>query len=926
MAFEDVNILVRKDAGATEVRWRQDAAIGSLVTFSLSDTRDVRTFEWKIIGRPEGSGAGGGGPEPITLTTAQTCSITLDVSGAYIVACTINGGSPNQTFKTAGVAILCTITDPVGRPLRYLGGYETDEDLADPLVAQGWIKMLDRWLHALESYITSGGVDTFKVAVDAADAASGDADFAEIKITQGAGATVTKGTGSNGKALIIGAKGDHKVAIDSADEASGNADYAEIKITHGSGIAISKVTGSHGKALQIACTVSPGVDDHKVSTSDADEAAGKAGRLANKARGDEVTITSRIDTDSTYGEQVVFSTIPQNVEQIGQELYAAHLTDPALHVSVASLYHLVVGGGSNFVAFFDHDWAPWEELRPGVYQATTAGRSLWIALNGGVTPTRGMRTLVVNPTAYPTNDADKPRSGIYVWDDPGIDENFNNTYAVLRRADDANSSEEFSPGCVVRVDGGTYAGKFFRLTTSRPIMLDTTELSWEQLDTYAVVESDNLLTASQLAAASETQHEATLSAIISAPGEWLTFSTLPGTPGVDQYPAGRTEWWVYARLDAEGDSGSTVWLECQLVRDPGGANEVIRFENTSPVSWSDYVIYKTHKDSDTAAELAGDDIAMRVRAVSNSVVLAASVVVRWSDPGHRTKVVTPLSLAVNGTLDHQALTVASRGFSAEETADASAYRHPMRAIAPGRILWDEGSTVATASGLLTLPAKSNAVRVSGSDTLLGIATSGFTPGTIIYLESAESRLIANGGTPGSGYDPLSFHVSMGMTASPSVFLWPANSGMALKLTGGGNWLVLSAPWLEPQRALWPSMVSVTINTTTAPGLLELPLGCPGVIYVTGTELRAVTVKDANGNFQAGPLAGIKLFFANNCTLYHLDALSGWDAGLAARAAKLDLLPPEGSTGDAANVWVPARRTYRLQRDASDLLWIPEVSQ
>jgi hypothetical protein len=96
--------------------------------------------------------------------------------------------------------------------------------------------------------------------------------------------------------------------------------------------------------------------------------------------------------------------------------------------------------------------------------------------------------------------------------------------------------------------------------------------------------------------------------------------------------------------------------------------------------------------------------------------------------------------------------------------------------------------------------------------------------------------------------------------------------------------------------------------------------------VTGTELRAITVKDADGNFQAGPLAGIKLFFANNCTLYHLDALSGWDAGLAARAARLDLLPPEGSTGDAANVWVPARRTYRLQRDVSNLLWIPEVSQ
>lgn len=258
----------------------------------------------------------------------------------------------------------------------------------------------------------------------------------------------------------------------------------------------------------------------------------------------------------------------------------------------------------------------------------------------------------------------------------------------------------------------------------------------------------------------------------------------------------------------------------------------------------------------------------------------------------------------------------------------AANAHPMEAITPGRILWDEGATAATVDGLLTMPAKSNAVRVSGSETLLGVATAGFTPGTVIYLESAESRLVANGGTPGAGYNSLSFHNSMGMITSPPIFLWPANSGMTLKLTGGGSWLVLSAPWLDQQRALWPNVVYLTINTTTAPGLLALPSGCPGTVYVTGTALRAISVMDAEDRVLAGPLGSLKLFFANDCTLFHLDALSGWDAGLASRAGKLDLLPPAGATGDTANVFVPSRRTYRLQRDSFgvDLLWIPEVSQ
>ena len=87
MPFENVTIRVRKDSTSPMDMWRQDATAGSVMSFSLSDTRGVHTYAWRLVGRPEGSGAGGGGPEPLSLGTSQTANITVDLRGAYIVEC-----------------------------------------------------------------------------------------------------------------------------------------------------------------------------------------------------------------------------------------------------------------------------------------------------------------------------------------------------------------------------------------------------------------------------------------------------------------------------------------------------------------------------------------------------------------------------------------------------------------------------------------------------------------------------------------------------------------------------------------------------------------------------------------------------------------------------------------------------------------------
>lgn len=75
---------------------------------------------------------------------------------------------------------------------------------------------------------------------------------------------------------------DHKFSIDAEDEADGGSDYAETKIIQGTGTSISKVTGAHGKALQIACTVVPTPLSDEDPLPDAAEADPGVGTSASR--------------------------------------------------------------------------------------------------------------------------------------------------------------------------------------------------------------------------------------------------------------------------------------------------------------------------------------------------------------------------------------------------------------------------------------------------------------------------------------------------------------------------------------------------------------------------------------------------------------------------------------------------------------------
>ena len=148
MPFPNVTILVRKDALPPVARWRQDATAGSVMSFALSDTTGVNSYQW-MLWRPEGSTAGGAGVEPISLGSAQTANITVDIKGTYIVWCLVNSGAVDATIIRGGCAYLESIVDPAGRALRLLGPFETNEDQADPLIQQNDRKMENRWLKTI---------------------------------------------------------------------------------------------------------------------------------------------------------------------------------------------------------------------------------------------------------------------------------------------------------------------------------------------------------------------------------------------------------------------------------------------------------------------------------------------------------------------------------------------------------------------------------------------------------------------------------------------------------------------------------------------------------------------------------------------------------------------------------------------------------
>jgi hypothetical protein len=158
MAFNNVQIVSTRNGSTPITGWRQDLAIGDVLSLSLTDTTGVSSYRWELVGRPEGSMAGGPGPEPILLSTGATAGFNVDDDsgmirdGTYTVHCTLNGGAPTETIIKVGMARLYPGLSLNGLPLRKLAAGETDEDTSNALIRQGYATMLNRWLGITQSH------------------------------------------------------------------------------------------------------------------------------------------------------------------------------------------------------------------------------------------------------------------------------------------------------------------------------------------------------------------------------------------------------------------------------------------------------------------------------------------------------------------------------------------------------------------------------------------------------------------------------------------------------------------------------------------------------------------------------------------------------------------------------------------------------
>lgn len=151
MAFDNVRILSTRNGSSLVMGYRDDLAIGDVVGLSLNRLTGIATFKWELIGRPEGSVAGGPGPEPVLLSTGSTASFTVDDDsvfprdGTYTVRCTLNAGAPTQAQVHAIVARTTGHTVSGGRKLRKVGAFETlGDDTSVATSNQGWANQVNR--------------------------------------------------------------------------------------------------------------------------------------------------------------------------------------------------------------------------------------------------------------------------------------------------------------------------------------------------------------------------------------------------------------------------------------------------------------------------------------------------------------------------------------------------------------------------------------------------------------------------------------------------------------------------------------------------------------------------------------------------------------------------------------------------------------
>lgn len=245
--------------------YRDDLVAGDLVGLTLTNYVGITSVLWELIGRPEGSAAGGAGPEPIFLATANSASFNADsdagdfrLDGTYTVQATLNPGSPGQVRITTVLCRLSGLTIPgpssTIRVLRKLGGFEALEDTSVPTILLGWATELNRWLELVRELALSGSSST-TLQQAYAHGASGSDQTMVLHDAKGGGIIVdaTQGDFTGASAFRINTVAGGPVVVDRATGRLGIGIAAPLQAVHTKGSAPAlRLDRTGGVAFDVA--------------------------------------------------------------------------------------------------------------------------------------------------------------------------------------------------------------------------------------------------------------------------------------------------------------------------------------------------------------------------------------------------------------------------------------------------------------------------------------------------------------------------------------------------------------------------------------------------------------------------------------------------------------------------------------------------
>lgn len=400
-----------------------------------------------------------------------------------------------------------------------------------------------------------------------------------------------------------------------------------------------------------------------VSTSEADNTAGKAGRLANKTRGDNITITAHVETDPALGEQVVFSATPSAPPAgEGSWLYTGSIQETNLLDPVKAFVKALEGMGG-----LDPGQAElWTVLPGGDYEHKAVGQLYGLAPDGTETfaLSLGQRVWL---TVW-TESGGTYRGGLFTVTTLGD----GSTKAVLHPV----ASPVLAVGDMFEVEGvgAEFEGWYWEV-------LSLPDMTLAYRPEYANATTHNLFTSTQVSQAGSVTRETEVTIPGGTSGGTMfviPYFEMLDVLGVSTIPKGVVNWEVKAYVVAD-DPAATVFIRAHLTTDQGVLDR-FGYGDTPPI----------HNTS--AAVLSMQGAISADRTVSPSVKLgavfygysdsASAVTIKlvYNSADHATRVQTPLETASFGTLSHQLLTPDSRGFVTGQEAAASRSRHPRRAV------------------------------------------------------------------------------------------------------------------------------------------------------------------------------------------------------------------------------------------------------